>query len=120
MLASVGWNHARPAEHLDLDGDKAGALRDAVVVVVRRRAHHPRHAARDAAFERAAVEPGIGAATAGGARATIGWTLSFVSSPLLRLFGQRRHATVGRIDDQRRAERRHLGAAIPPEVVVGA
>ena len=119
MRTAVGRDDARAAEHLDLDGHVAGALRDAVVVVVGRRAHRAGHAARDAALEGAAIEPGVGAASvrAGAAKRR---PLRLVGRALLRLLGQRRHAAVRRIDHQRRAQRRHLRAAIPPEVVVGA
>src|SRR5688572_4330184 len=119
VRAPVGRDHARAAQHLDLDRDEAGALGDAVVVVVGRRAHRTRHAAGDAALEGAAIQPGVGA-TPGGAGAAKGRPLRLVGGAFLRLGRQPRHLAVGRIHDQRRAQAGDLGATVPPEIVVGA
>ena len=96
----------------------SGTLRDAVVVVIGRRAHRARHAARDASLERAAIEPGVGAAPVR-ARAAECRPLRLVCRAQLCGLGLRRHTAVGWIDHQRRPWCRHLGAAIPPEIVVG-
>ena len=98
---------------------KPGPLRDAVVVVVGRRAHRAGHAARDAPLERAAIEPAVGAAP-GGAGAAKRRPLRLVGRALLRLGRQRGHAPSGGSTTSDVRRRRHLGAAIPPEVVVGA
>ncbi len=101
MRTTVSRNNARTAEHLDLDRDVTGALGNAVIVVVRRRAHRPRQATRDAPLECAPIEPTISAASIR-ARATERRALRLVGLSLACLFGQRRYATVRRIDDQRR------------------
>src|SRR4030095_10838499 len=45
--------------------------------------------------------------------------LRFFGAPVLRCVGQLRHAAIRWIDDERRSRRGHLGATVPPEVVVG-
>ena len=119
MRASVGRDHARSTQHLDLNSDVSRTLSDPVVVVVGRRTHRARHAASDAALEGAAIEPGVSSASirAGTSKRR---PLALIARALLCLFGQLRHATIRRIDHERGAWRRDLGATVPPEVVVGA
>src|SRR6187399_2584280 len=118
MRASIGRNHARSTQHLDLNSDVSGTLGDPVVVVVGRWAHGARHTASDAALEGTAIEPGVSSASvrAGTSKCR---PLALIARALLCLFRQLRHATIGRIDHKRGAWRGDLGATVPPEVVVG-
>ena len=94
-------------------------MAEVIIPPTLRGAHRAGHAPRDAPFEGAAIEPAVGAAPVG-AGAAERRAFPFLGRALPRLVGQRWYATVRRIDHQRGSRRGHPGAAIPPEIVVGA
>ena len=94
MRASVGRDHARSTQHLDLNSDVSRTLGDPVVVVVGRGAHRAGHTASDAALEGTAIEPGVSAASVG-AGTSKRRPLALIGRALLCLFGQLRHRPSG-------------------------
>jgi hypothetical protein len=107
MRSSIGGDHARGMDHFVQDDDVARSLEDLVAVVITRGEQAPGDPTRDAPVPRTHQLGSVAAA-------------SFAVIAVTLCLRPERHATVWRVDHERRLPRRHhLGPRVEPELVVG-